>query len=292
METKQCPKCGEVKELNKDNFILTTNRGKPYWIAQCRACVKARRQARKPTTPRLPSPVSTMEDGKEGKQCSKCGEVKELNKVNFIPKNWKGKIGWLGECRACWNVRQDGYRRARRGNPKTWSERVADWSNETTLQCSKCGEVKELNKDNFIPFPRKNGGNGWNQGCRACKAKERQGHRKRYTKDPVFRLRENVTNAVRRGLQGLKNNSTFVHLPYTPEQLKEHIESQFEDWMTWDNWGVASHDRKTWNIDHIYPQSRLPYDSFDHPNFLKCWGLENLRPLEAFANISKSDKLL
>jgi 5-methylcytosine-specific restriction endonuclease McrA len=74
-------------------------------------------------------------------------------------------------------------------------------------------------------------------------------------------------------------------MPYTPEQLKEHLESQFEDWMTWDNYGE-------WHVDHIHPQSLLPYDSMDHPNFQKCWALENLQPLEARENIIKSNKIL
>ena len=41
----------------------------------------------------------------------------------------------------------------------------------------------------------------------------------------------------------------------------------------------------------IYPQSKLPYDSMTHPNFLKCWALENLQPLEAKENISKGNRL-
>jgi len=78
-------------------------------------------------------------------------------------------------------------------------------------------------------------------------------------------------------------------LPYTPQQLKEHIESQFEDWMNWENWGLGN---GCWNIDHIYPQSLLPYDSLEHPNFQKCWALENLRPLCAIKNLKKSNKVL
>ena len=30
----------------------------------------------------------------------------------------------------------------------------------------------------------------------------------------------------------------------------------------------------------------------EHPNFQKCWALSNLRPLEAFENIRKSNKLI
>ena len=47
--------------------------------------------------------------------------------------------------------------------------------------------------------------------------------------------------------------------------------------------------KKKWNIDHIIPQSRFSYDSLDHPDFLKCWALENLRPIEILENIRKSD---
>jgi len=54
--------------------------------------------------------------------------------------------------------------------------------------------------------------------------------------------------------------------------------------MNWDNHGK-------WHLDHIYPQSLLPYDSMKHPNFQKCWALDNLHPLEATENISKGNKI-
>jgi 5-methylcytosine-specific restriction endonuclease McrA len=56
--------------------------------------------------------------------------------------------------------------------------------------------------------------------------------------------------------------------------------------MTWDNYGSY------WHVDHIYPHSKLPYDSMDHPNFLKAWALNNLQPLEAIENMKKSNKIL
>ena len=30
----------------------------------------------------------------------------------------------------------------------------------------------------------------------------------------------------------------------------------------------------------------------EHPNFIKCWSLSNLRPLEASENMSKHDKII
>lgn len=90
-----------------------------------------------------------------------------------------------------------------------------------------------------------------------------------------------------------KTGSILNHLPYSIEDLKFHIESQFEPWMNWNNWGVyrpdtwldENHDTWTWQIDHIIPRSDLPYDSMKHPNFLKCWNLDNLRPLSSKENI-------
>ena len=77
-------------------------------------------------------------------------------------------------------------------------------------------------------------------------------------------------------------------LPYTMKQLMKHLENQFQEGMTWKNYGIYDH---CWNIDHIYPRSRLPYDSIDHPNFQKCWALNNLRPMWVKDNLAKGDSI-
>jgi len=113
-------------------------------------------------------------------------------------------------------------------------------------------------------------------------AKYRREKRKRF---PAYRLRCNVSALIYNALvrkQGLvKGGSTFSHLPYTPMQLKEHIESQFDNHMNWDNYGDY------WQLDHIIPQAALIYDSLEHPNFQICWALENLQPLARSKNASK-----
>ena len=68
--------------------------------------------------------------------------------------------------------------------------------------------------------------------------------------------------------------------------------------MTWENHGVYNlntwddNDQSTWkwNIDHIIPQSKLPYTSMEDDNFKKCWALENLRPYSAKQNIIDGNK--
>jgi hypothetical protein len=111
-------------------------------------------------------------------------------------------------------------------------------------------------------------------------------YRRKEREDPKVRLRSsigvNVSHALKRRNATKNGGKTFSKLPYTPEQLFTHIESQFDEHMTWDNYGPY------WALDHIIPQAALPYDNMDHSNFVKCWALENLQPLERGENARKS----
>jgi hypothetical protein len=116
------------------------------------------------------------------------------------------------------------------------------------------------------------------------KARANQRRRARYHSDPVYRIGRNVSKSIYQALKAngwTKGGSTFDHLPYSPEGLAEHLEKQFDEHMTWDNHGTY------WHIDHIRPHASFKYDSLDHPDFQKCWALENLRPLKASENMSK-----
>ena len=114
--------------------------------------------------------------------------------------------------------------------------------------------------------------------------------------DITYRLRKIISRAV--NIRLMQNNATkagksiLKFLPYTIEQLKEHLENQFEYWMNWDNrgshitgkWDENDPTTWVWQLDHIIPQSDLPYSSMEDENFEKCWALENLRPLSAKQN--------
>jgi 5-methylcytosine-specific restriction endonuclease McrA len=117
--------------------------------------------------------------------------------------------------------------------------------------------------------------------------------------DPKFRLRLNVSNVIRETIRNRKllnskldrlNKCIFDRLPYTSDELRAHIESLWESWMNWDNYGKFDKTKDTWQIDHIIPQSKLPFESFDDENFCKLWALENLRPLETMANLKKGNR--
>lgn len=113
--------------------------------------------------------------------------------------------------------------------------------------------------------------------------------------DPAYRLRHYISGRIRKILKQSgfkKNNSCIKYLDYSFSQLKDHLEKQFETWMTWDNhgnynplsWDDNNVNTWTWQLDHIIPQSDLPYTSMEDENFKKCWSLENLRPLNAKVN--------
>jgi hypothetical protein len=117
-----------------------------------------------------------------------------------------------------------------------------------------------------------------------------------------YKLRKNISRLVNFYLHKVgsskDNKSVLDFLPYSIDELKEHLEKQFESWMTWSNYGMYhisiwdDNDSTTWkwNIDHIIPQSKLPYTSMEDENFKKCWALENLRPLSAKTNLLLGNK--
>lgn len=128
---------------------------------------------------------------------------------------------------------------------------------------------------------------GLSDECNSCR---NDYERRRKIIDPSYKLKcmvhSVIWNMIRKNNGSKGSNLTWDKLPYSPRELREHLESQFDENMSWDNYGSY------WHIDHIYPQSLLIYDSLEHPNFLKCWSLRNLRPLEAKENLRKGNKVL
>ena len=203
------------------------------------------------------------------KRCTKCSETKEVTEFN---KDREKKDGYCTQCRACKteykrrNKKRIDEKNAqyREGNREKTRAAHQKWKEEQAEEYYKRPEVIEHERKRDRDYMR-----------------ERR-------KNPAFRLRCTIGGAVWHALRkqgAVKTGRTFINLPYTPQQLVEHLESQFQPWMTWENYGE-------WEVDHIYPQSLLPYDSFDHPNFLKCWSLDNLQPLGKIENIIKSNKVL
>ena len=123
-------------------------------------------------------------------------------------------------------------------------------------------------------------------------SKQRQQREKdRKLSDPTYRLRSILSSRISRAIS--KNGLSIIKcLPYSMRELKDHLENQFEPWMTWDNYGIFNSNSWsdddpstwTWQIDHIIPHSQFLYTSMDDEIFRECWSLSNLRPLSAKQN--------
>lgn len=118
--------------------------------------------------------------------------------------------------------------------------------------------------------------------------KQREWERNRYNTDPMYKLNHNMRYGVWASLKERGGNKqglhTFQMLGYTVDQLKSHLESQFTEGMTWENYGK-------WHVDHRKPISSFNFTSHKDPEFQQCWALENLQPMWGEENWSKGSKI-
>lgn len=117
---------------------------------------------------------------------------------------------------------------------------------------------------------------------------KRDYERNRKASDPLYKLISNFRTAIYTVLK--ENNITkFGHyfdiLQYTPEELINHLEKQFTEGMTWENYGI-------WHVDHKLPITSFDIQEIGDGEFMKCWSLENLQPMWGDENIKKSNKIL
>ena len=108
---------------------------------------------------------------------------------------------------------------------------------------------------------------------------------KRLKVDPEYKLqlylRRRVIKAV--NAQGAyKAGRTNKLVGCNSAFLKDWLEGQFTDGMSWDNYGQ-------WHVDHIRPCAS--FDLTDEAQQLECFHYTNLQPLWAADNLAKSDRL-
>lgn len=114
----------------------------------------------------------------------------------------------------------------------------------------------------------------------------REYERRRRRDDPAFRIKQSISRAINKYLRhGKEGKSTFEILGFTKEDLIAHLEKQFTDGMSWDNYG-------DWHIDHEIPLAAHNFETTDDIDFKRAWSLTNLRPLWAMDNMKKGAKLL
>jgi len=256
------------------------------------------------------------------KICSKCKEAKDKSDFH---KDKSKKDGLRFQCKEC----QSQYDKARNARPEVKECRTKSENKERQKQNSKKWYSKPENKERRKQYSKEYNSKPENKERKKqrnakpenkerkkeydarsenkerkkeynarpeIKEKNNQRAKERYYIDPQIKIHQIFSKAIRNGLKkncGSKRGSSILSkLPYTMQELKQHLESLFESWMNWENHGSYNSNHRTWQIDHIIPHSYFHYESMNCEEFQKCWALSNLRPLETIANIKKSNKLI
>lgn len=224
------------------------------------------------------------------KVCIKCGIEKDTDNDDFyfIKKTHK----YDNTCRKCNKEYQENYRKE---NEETLlsDKKVYYQNNRTDIRVKQ----KQHRRQNISVYKTRDK-NYYDNNRDTIISKKQVYKKKRRKIDPVFNLRSTISRAIALMIssqEGTKyRKSCLKYLDYSIRKLKDHLEKQFEPWMNWDNhgtyisnqWNDSDPFTWTWQLDHIVPQSDLPYASMEDENFKKCWALSNLRPLNAKKNHS------
>jgi len=129
--------------------------------------------------------------------------------------------------------------------------------------------------------PENNTGKTYSQSEKG-KAKRKVYDKNRLQTDPVYKLHKNLSSGFCNWIKGnRKTCRTEQYVGCTYQELLDHLESQFEEGMTWENQGE-------WHIDHFKAQSR--FDPTIEEEKYKCWHYTNLQPMWSSENISWGNK--
>jgi hypothetical protein len=114
-------------------------------------------------------------------------------------------------------------------------------------------------------------------------AYSRKYQKERRSIDPLFRLSNTLRSRTYLAFKHKgysKSSKTREMLGAEFELVKSHIEKQFSNGMSWDNY-------PDWHIDHIIPLASASTEE----ELIKLCHYTNLQPLWAKDNLDKSDKL-
>ena len=193
----------------------------------------------------------------EKKICSKCGIEKDVCEFNTRKTS---KDGYRGYCKKCHLDYSEKYINEHTEKYKKYQDEYH--SNNVETHRLKSTEYYQNNKE-----------------------KVHKHMKNRYYTDELYRLKITIRNRINVFLRNnniIKRNKTFNIVKCSPEFLKEYLEKQFTEGMTWELMGQHIH------IDHIMPLSSAKTEE----EIYKLCHYTNLQPLWAEDNLKKSDKII
>ena len=203
------------------------------------------------------------------KICSKCKESKPLDGFN---KDKNRNDGLFPQCKRC--VRA--YKQANKERLAEYSKQYKKDNREATLAARAAWRVR--NRELLAKRQREY----YRDNKKVVLAAQNEYYKKRYNSDPAFRISRLIRNRILQALDGNDKSARTIELiGCTPEQFRQHIESQFTEGMDWNQRGL-------WHLDHQIPIAAFDLKKPKHQRYAFHWS--NTTPLWAAENLAKSDE--
>jgi hypothetical protein len=208
------------------------------------------------------------------KICRVCKVEKDFNEYNTNKRN---RDNLSNMCKECGKIY---YAKYRKDNYKKVLEKEKEYELKNK---NKREEYRDKNKEKINTKMRKY----IFENKEKIKNSINNSKRKRYKTDSTYRLKETIRKSISSSIKRngyTKKLHTKNILGCSFEQFKQHIESLFESWMNWDNYGNPKdgilEPNKTWDIDHIIPSSSATTEE----ELSKLNYYTNLQPLCSYYN--------
>jgi len=222
----------------------------------------------------------------EYKECKKCGQVKPIDEFG---KDKYSSDGFTCYCKECRNLQSKKYYSKHKDEIKLQKKEYREKNPDKIINTRR--KYKYRNKVYYKRYYERHREQILGRKKRQSKSdsyryKRRKRQNNKYYTDIRFKLDKCISSVMYTSLKRNKNGHHWEDLVgYTLDDLMTHLESLFQPGMSWDNYG-------DWHIDHIIPRSYFNFTSYDDPEFIQCWSLDNLQPLWAEENLKKSNKLM
>ena len=210
------------------------------------------------------------------KKCSVCQKSLPATITFFFPETM-GKYGLRNKCKSCFYIESIATKAIPKNREKA---RIAGRKYYTENKKYYAEKWRRYYKANTEHLKKK--AIDWNKN----NLDKRKIIDKKRRENVGFRLSSNISRSIRQSLfTHSKNKMPWESLvDFTKQELIKHLEKQFTEGMTWNNYGK-------WHIDHSIPILAFNFTKPEHQDFKRCWALSNLQPMWALENISKGAKL-
>ena len=171
-------------------------------------------------------------------------------------------------------------KKSNENNKETIKARKTQWSKDNVEHIKEYGkEYREINSKKIKTYAK--------EYRKTNLSKIREHNKKIRNTNPLIKLIDNTRRNLRYGFTSngfKKNNKTVDILGCSFDEFKIYLESKFESWMTWDNYGNPKDGicelNKTWDIDHIEPISNAKTIA----DVIRLNHHTNLQPLCSYTN--------